>query len=286
MNIQESAKQYFGVTNDYKEAGYILPDGTMLDLSGKHEVPPEDAKYYRHSRTVDHRMLGGENYNGFSLEPWIGTGDGGELMCRFMQKSGAMRVDFKAHIASAMTMPTAKQIQVLYYGVRGSYLMLSAWNKNADLINDVEFEYCSVKSITQWFKNNIGGKSLGIRASTREYRVKKVFARNDKVTNILRNAIEKDENVMSIGKMLIALNKDDILIDSAMELFEEYGIIEKLTYKVWQLDYEEIDETDAHELVSNLKMYKCKNLAQLLGFDDICYALCDEVNQRLMNADY
>jgi hypothetical protein len=29
------AKQYFGVTTDPDEAGYILPDGTMLDFSGK-----------------------------------------------------------------------------------------------------------------------------------------------------------------------------------------------------------------------------------------------------------
>lgn len=117
-------------------------------------------------------------------------------------------------------------------------------------------------------------------------RYKKVLARNNEVTNILRDAIEKDEDVMSLGRMLIALNKDDMLVDSAMELFEEFGIIENLTYKVWQLDYEELDETDAHRLVSNLRMYKCKNLAQLLGFDDVCYALCDEVNQRLVYADY
>ena len=64
-------------------------------------------------------------------------------------------------------------------------------------------------------------------------RYKKVLARNNEVTDILRDAIEKDENVMALGKMLIALNKDDILVDSAMELFEEFGIIEKLTYKVW-----------------------------------------------------
>lgn len=165
MNIQEAAKQYFGVTTDYKEAGYILPDGSMLDLSGKHLVPPEDAKYHRHERTVDHRELGGENYDGFSLEPWIGTGDGGDLMCKFMQKAGAVRVDFKAHIASTIVMPTPKQIQTLYYGVRGSWLMMSTMTKNGDLIEDVELEYSSVKKITEWFKDNIGGKSSGIRAS-------------------------------------------------------------------------------------------------------------------------
>lgn len=127
---------------------------------------------------------------------------------------------------------------------------------------------------------------MGIHANARAYYAKKVLARSNEVTNILRDAIEKDENVMLLGRMLIALNKDDILVDSAMELFEEFGIIEKLTYKAWQLDYEELDETDAPRLVSNLKMYKCKNLAELLSFDDVCYALCDEVNQRLMNGAY
>lgn len=127
---------------------------------------------------------------------------------------------------------------------------------------------------------------MGIHANARAYHAKKVLARSNEVTDILRDAIEKDENVMSLGKMLIALNKDDMLVNAAMELFEEFGIIEKLTYKVWQLDYEELDETDARRLVSNLKMYKCKNLAELLNFDDVCYALCDEVNQRLMNAAY
>ena len=34
----EKAKKYFGTTNDIREAGYILPDGTMLDFSGKNTL--------------------------------------------------------------------------------------------------------------------------------------------------------------------------------------------------------------------------------------------------------
>ena len=197
MNIQEAAKQFFGVTTDYKKAGYVLPDGTLLDLSGQHWAPPEDARYYK-KRTVDHREIGGENYDGFSLEPWIGQGDGGDLMCRFMQKSGAMRVDFNAHIASAIVMPTQKQISELYYGVRGSWICLSAWTKNADIIEDVEFEHCSTKSIAEWFKQYIGGKSSGIKASVNMKLTQ--FLNQRRVSKATQEALE------------------DILVDLAMEL--------------------------------------------------------------------
>jgi hypothetical protein len=35
MDIFQKAVQYFGTTSDFREAGYILPDGTMLDFSDK-----------------------------------------------------------------------------------------------------------------------------------------------------------------------------------------------------------------------------------------------------------
>lgn len=35
MNIFQKAKQHFGTTSDFREAGYILPDGILLDFSDK-----------------------------------------------------------------------------------------------------------------------------------------------------------------------------------------------------------------------------------------------------------
>jgi hypothetical protein len=35
MNIFQKAIQHFGTTSDFREVGYILPDGTMLDFSDK-----------------------------------------------------------------------------------------------------------------------------------------------------------------------------------------------------------------------------------------------------------
>jgi len=45
------AKAEFGVTEDFDEAGYILPDGEMLDFSGKNQGA------IGRDREVDHREI-------------------------------------------------------------------------------------------------------------------------------------------------------------------------------------------------------------------------------------
>ena len=55
------AKKEFGETFDCREAGYILEDGTMLDLSGKNEGGTPHTRSYDHrdiSRAVDHGEKG------------------------------------------------------------------------------------------------------------------------------------------------------------------------------------------------------------------------------------
>jgi len=57
------SKEYYGTTNNIKEAGYILKDGTMLDFSGRHEAvgyekgkpKPGEPDYLKGTRNVDHR---------------------------------------------------------------------------------------------------------------------------------------------------------------------------------------------------------------------------------------
>ena len=46
----------FGTTRDIRECGYILPDGTMLDFSGSHQLKG-DTSFLRGGRTVDHREI-------------------------------------------------------------------------------------------------------------------------------------------------------------------------------------------------------------------------------------
>lgn len=46
-------KKRFGITTDFREAGWILPDGIMLDFSGKNEGGRP------HYRSLDHSEVGG-----------------------------------------------------------------------------------------------------------------------------------------------------------------------------------------------------------------------------------
>lgn len=63
--IQKKLLSYFGTTQNPKEAGYILNDGSMLDLSGRHyatgyvdKKPIQgEPDYLRGQRNVDHREL-------------------------------------------------------------------------------------------------------------------------------------------------------------------------------------------------------------------------------------
>jgi hypothetical protein len=64
-NIQKKLLSHFGTTQNPKEAGYILNDGSMLDLSGRHYASgyvnkkqiAGEPDYLRGKRNVDHREL-------------------------------------------------------------------------------------------------------------------------------------------------------------------------------------------------------------------------------------
>lgn len=58
QKIFDTAKRKFGETKDIREAGYVLPDGVMLDFSGRHELDPgSDSSFLAGRRTTDHRAI-------------------------------------------------------------------------------------------------------------------------------------------------------------------------------------------------------------------------------------
>ncbi len=108
-NIFTKAKERFGTTDDLREAGYILPDGTMLDFSGRHQVDEgQDTSYLRGGRTVDHRDIKQLNYEAdgntetgmnVSMEDFIGR--------------GAIRIDGKYGAINLQRKPTKEQERTL-----------------------------------------------------------------------------------------------------------------------------------------------------------------------------
>ncbi len=97
----EAAVKEFGTTTDFKEAGYILPDGRMLDFSGKREGGQP------HTRSYDHRDISRVS-NG---------------MVPFASETGSIRFSLVGDtllIDVMNSIPTEKQIRVLKNAIRNS----------------------------------------------------------------------------------------------------------------------------------------------------------------------
>ena len=103
------AKKIFGVTNDLREAGYILPDGTLLDFSGRHMLDPgSDSSFLRGRRSVDHREIHMLNYESDGDTP-----SGMDTSMEDFIGRGAIRIDDNAGSINLSRKPTRKQAQVL-----------------------------------------------------------------------------------------------------------------------------------------------------------------------------
>ena len=104
-DVFEKLKQNFGVTNNIMECGYVLPDGTLLDFSGRHEVTGKtDASSLIGRRSVDHRKV-------------IDVGTSMSAVIRM----GAIRIDVRGCYAEMYLKPTQQQISVLREFVRKNY---------------------------------------------------------------------------------------------------------------------------------------------------------------------
>ena len=115
----EGAKKKFGTTTDIREAGYILPDGTMLDFSGRHELNPgTDSGFLKGQRTFDHRGISQISFvydeNGDEVETGLET-----TMPDFIER-GAIRIDYNAGNINLAVAPTAAQRRVLRTLIAGN----------------------------------------------------------------------------------------------------------------------------------------------------------------------
>lgn len=96
--LETIAKRHFGVTDNLEETGYVLSDGTFLDLSGRHLasgyerrgdrfVPKKRQPDYLYGqRAIDHRQLPSEIFEA------VGTGEGSTAMLAFLRETGALRL--------------------------------------------------------------------------------------------------------------------------------------------------------------------------------------------------
>lgn len=110
----KSLVDHFGTTNNISEAGYILPDGRMLDFSGRHQMggyqrvgdrwiaESGQRDYQNGERQVDHREIPSE----------ITPAQGGDAI-NWMLERGAIRIDAKSGSVHTAVVPNAKQLQLV-----------------------------------------------------------------------------------------------------------------------------------------------------------------------------
>lgn len=141
QTLIDNAKDTFGVTDDIREAGYVLPDGTMLEFSGRHWGL--DDSEARGQRQVDHIDI--------SEADGIQNATGNE-MYDFMAQTGAMRVSMADgnSVASIARPPTAQQLAVLGRATNRKYLALSFNTPDGRIVSDTEFDSSSLKKIEKF----------------------------------------------------------------------------------------------------------------------------------------
>jgi len=161
-SLEKAAIEHFGITHSPKETGYILDNGTRLDLSGRHYAGgyrkvgdryiPEAGQpdYLRGERAVDHRELGDLDQVGGS---WSG-------LSNFIDQTGAVRYQPEFGISLIPTnKPSPKQIETVVEDFRA---------KKSPLIIDIdhakegynlaskEFAKPNTQEVLDWLEKQYG----------------------------------------------------------------------------------------------------------------------------------
>lgn len=174
--LTRRAEQHFGTTEDWREAGWILPDGAMLDLSGRHESNMPGG-----GRIVDHRQDLGllmpkskvpeEKYY---LRMW-----------EFMDKTGAIRFSPESAGFDFVHPPTDAQLRQAVRAARekGEPLRIDQHEADGSHVRSWEFDDPTVETT----RNALAGDSdEGIVAERRqEYQPAPIFF------SMLQRAIEQ-----------------------------------------------------------------------------------------------
>ena len=159
QEMANKAVQTYGTTHNIAEAGYVLPNGKMLDFSGRHQAgynrvgdkfaPKQGERdWLANDRAVDHRDVVHMLASPEGME-------GHEGMAKFMAEAGAIRnkpgIGFEA-----AAIPTDKQIKTIVTSHNTKYrgepmLVELSHPTTGDIIASRDFERPNVEAIQKWF---------------------------------------------------------------------------------------------------------------------------------------
>jgi len=147
--ILQLNKDYFGITYDAREAGYITPEGEMLDFSGKQFGG--DGR----SRSLDHREVLLDDENKERVE-W------GDRIIEFIKQTNCIRIGLYGGIGGDLNLDiypynhiTQKQIQRILKIVsqyRIEYLIIDLNNANGYSIDSIQIEMPRIRDVMEAFQ--------------------------------------------------------------------------------------------------------------------------------------
>jgi hypothetical protein len=168
----EQAVEHFGLTNSIDEAGYMLPDGRMLDLSGRHDMLEGD--YIRQGTknvaTGRDWQVGQRNTDHRELPFSVVSGDTTANMLAFQKEAGAIRIMPGTGI-SVVSVPERSQIEKLVRAWKRRYgnepMLVDVDDLNGRNISSVEVENVTVDSVLKAFGSTPPPiKGMGFGAGT------------------------------------------------------------------------------------------------------------------------
>ena len=263
----KAAKKKFGVTHDLREAGYILPDGTMLDFSGRHELFGADDSGIRGRRATDHRVISSVAYDydqeGNEIDTGIETN-----MSDFIRR-GAIRIDYNGGSINLATAPTPEQRNVLRRLIAGNdgdvYVDFGdGWDsdhyaeyseaKPSRVLNDIEHYFrdgTKPSGNVQFFKTENGEvygfvrdgkiyldpKIANSETAVHEYThlwSEALRANNAKAWERLKDELLKDKETLEVVKKLYPELEGDALMDEVFSNFSGKRGAEKKVKNIQQ----------------------------------------------------
>lgn len=145
-SINKAIKEY-GTTSIADEAGFITPDGKMIDSSGKKLASPSDRQYMK-GRTVDHREIAQAALDG-DFKPV-------EALSKFMNDSSSTRIGVVRDTINVDTIKplTKQQMKVLEKISNGKTIYGDISKTNSLLANSGEFK--TFAEYKKWHDKHFG----------------------------------------------------------------------------------------------------------------------------------
>lgn len=179
MNVYEKMLvEFFGTTEDIKEAGYVLKDGTLIDLSGRHFISdPIERKYHIGSNGIQHHDIFGTNYRGFSIEDiWFD-------MCRkeFQPVASilnhtqciSLKMDTARHVRECwirmMYPPTEAQYSVIFKNFEEGRANVSYLSPDGYIVDDITIPFLTPSKLYSFVESCANKPPTGILFSTASY---------------------------------------------------------------------------------------------------------------------